>query len=218
MQHHFTVEIAKEYGINCAILLDNFIYWQKENEANKRNFHDGRYWTYNTVKAFTEMFPYLSTQNIRTAIGKLMDAGLIISGEYSGDPYDHTKWYSVTEKGMQFYQIDLLAATNLELLPATNRIVSSNKSHDIQIENNTDNKPYNKHFAPPTLEEIQKYITEKGLHVDAKQFYDYFEAGNWVDSKGNRVKSWKQKLLTWDNMRKKDPETKEPTVLGVIHY
>ena len=50
----------------------------------------------------------------------------------------------------------------------------------------------------PTLEEIQNYITEKNLKVDGKQFYDYFTEGNWIDSKGNKVKNWKQKLLTWD--------------------
>ena len=31
----------------------------------------------------------------------------------------------------------------------------------------------------------------------AKKFYDYFTAGEWVDSKGNKVINWKQKFLTW---------------------
>lgn len=59
-------------------------------------------------------------------------------------------------------------------------------------------KSKRKTFTPPTLEEIEKYITEKKLQVNAKKFYDYFTAGNWIDSKGNKVKSWKQKLLTWN--------------------
>ena len=50
----------------------------------------------------------------------------------------------------------------------------------------------------PTLSEIEDYISEKSLKVDGKQFYDYFTEGNWIDSKGNKVKNWKQKLLTWD--------------------
>ena len=50
----------------------------------------------------------------------------------------------------------------------------------------------------PTLEEIQNYIQEKNLKVNAKQFFDYFTEGNWIDSKGNKVKNWKQKLLTWN--------------------
>lgn len=50
----------------------------------------------------------------------------------------------------------------------------------------------------PTLEEISEYIKEKNLTVSAKEFFDYFEAGNWIDARGNKVKSWKQKLLTWE--------------------
>lgn len=50
----------------------------------------------------------------------------------------------------------------------------------------------------PTLEEIKQYIIDKQLKVNAQQFYDYFEEGNWIDSKGNKVKNWKQKILTWN--------------------
>lgn len=56
-----------------------------------------------------------------------------------------------------------------------------------------------KTFTPPTLEEIKKYIKEKQLSVDANRFYTYFTEGNWIDSKGNKVKNWKQKLITWSS-------------------
>lgn len=217
MQHHFTVEVAKEYGINCAVLLDNFIYWQKENEANRRNYHDGRYWSYNTIKAFTEMFPYLSTQNIRTAIQKLLNAGLIISGEFADDPYDHTKWYSVTEKGMQFYQIELLELTNLELLPATNRIVSSNKSTIRHIENNTDNKQHiDKH---PYGEFENVLLTDAELEKLKRKFPSSWERkienlSEYIESKGAKYKSHYATILNW---ARKNGEDNEPPVLGVIH-
>ena len=35
--------------------------------------------------------------------------------------------------------------------------------------------------------------------MDAKKFYDYFTVSDWYDSKGNKVKSWKQKIITWEN-------------------
>lgn len=54
-------------------------------------------------------------------------------------------------------------------------------------------------FIPPTLAEVQKYISDKGLFVDGKKFIDYFEAGRWRDSEGKPVKNWKQKLITWDS-------------------
>ena len=58
-------------------------------------------------------------------------------------------------------------------------------------------------FTPPTLEEVKAYASEAQLHVDPERFYRYFTTPNdkgetWVDSKGNKVKNWKQKMLTWD--------------------
>lgn len=55
-----------------------------------------------------------------------------------------------------------------------------------------------KSFSPPTLEEVRTYCKERNSSVDPKRFFDYFEAGGWVDSKGNPVRNWKQKLLTWE--------------------
>jgi hypothetical protein len=56
-------------------------------------------------------------------------------------------------------------------------------------------------FIPPNLEEIETYIAEKNLSVSGRDFYDYFETGNWIDSKGQKVRNWKQKLLTWEKNR-----------------
>lgn len=55
-----------------------------------------------------------------------------------------------------------------------------------------------KRFTPPTLAEIADYCRERGNEVDPKRFFDYFEANNWVDSKGQKVKSWKQKVISWE--------------------
>jgi hypothetical protein len=60
-------------------------------------------------------------------------------------------------------------------------------------------KPKRKPFTPPTLEEIKAYCLERKNNVDAQKFYDYFSASDWYDSKGNKVKSWKQKIITWEN-------------------
>jgi hypothetical protein len=55
-----------------------------------------------------------------------------------------------------------------------------------------------KKFVPPSYEEVKAYITEKRLNVDPQKFFDYYEAGDWHDGKGQPVKNWKQKCLTWD--------------------
>ena len=60
-----------------------------------------------------------------------------------------------------------------------------------------------KKFVPPTLEEVKAYATERGSDVDPERFYDYFTAGDWKDSRGNPVRSWKQKFLTWERAQPK---------------
>jgi hypothetical protein len=66
-----------------------------------------------------------------------------------------------------------------------------------------DSSPKRSRFVPPTLEDVKAYASENNLNVDADKFYRYFTTPNdkgetWVDSKGNKVKNWKQKMLTWD--------------------
>lgn len=56
-------------------------------------------------------------------------------------------------------------------------------------------------FKPPTLEQVSEYIKEKNLSVSGKEFIDYFTEGKWTDSRGNKVKNWKQKLLTWNKYK-----------------
>lgn len=53
----------------------------------------------------------------------------------------------------------------------------------------------------PTITEVEDYFLEKGSTTEkAKQAFDYYEAGNWTDSKGKPVKNWKQKMLSvWIN-------------------
>ena len=63
-------------------------------------------------------------------------------------------------------------------------------------------KRQQKAFTPPTVEEVQKYITEKGYTVDAAYFVSYYTDLDWHDKNGNPVKNWKQKIITWKNNQK----------------
>ena len=56
---------------------------------------------------------------------------------------------------------------------------------------------------PESIEEVEAYIKEKKLNVDAKFFWEYFVAGSWYDSTGKPVLNWKQKLLTWHSRDKR---------------
>jgi hypothetical protein len=92
--HSFDPEIAKEVGVNAAVLYQNILWWTTKNAANKKNIRDGYVWTYNSRSAFGQLFPYLTQSQIKTAISKLIDSGLIIKGDYNAANYDRTNWYS----------------------------------------------------------------------------------------------------------------------------
>lgn len=53
-------------------------------------------------------------------------------------------------------------------------------------------------FVPPTLQEVEEYARSRNSTVDPKRFWDYFNAGGWKDAKGQQVRSWKQKFITWE--------------------
>ena len=63
-------------------------------------------------------------------------------------------------------------------------------------------------FSPPTLEDISDYCLERQNNVNPKAFFDYFSAGGWIDAKGQPVKNWKQKIITWE---KYEPTPKAKT-------
>lgn len=78
-------------------MLSNIVYWLKENHANNRNVHEGRVWTYNSRKAFTEIFPYWTDKQIYRILQSLIEQGALLAGMFSEDKRDRTMWYSVTD-------------------------------------------------------------------------------------------------------------------------
>ena len=101
MEHSFDIDIAKEYGIPAAILLKHFYYWVEKNRTNEKHYRDGYFWTYNSMKSFCQLFPYMSDSTIKRAIKKLVDGGLIIEAVFNDIPFDRTKWYTLTPDGYE---------------------------------------------------------------------------------------------------------------------
>jgi len=71
---------------------------------------------------------------------------------------------------------------------------------NIEHEPKTKTKPKRKtgSFTPPSLDAVREYAKGRNAESLAVGFHEYFTAGNWVDSRGNKVKNWKQKFLTWE--------------------
>lgn len=65
-------KLAKEHGVSAAVILYNLDFWIKKNKANEKHFYDGTYWTYNSARAFTEVFEFLSERQIQACLKNLL--------------------------------------------------------------------------------------------------------------------------------------------------
>lgn len=75
----------------------------------------------------------------------------------------------------------------------------------------SDKKP--KGFIAPTIYDVGAYFQEKGYTNEAaKKFFDYYDAAEWKDGKGNQVKNWRQKAIgVWFKDENKIKETTTKT-------
>ena len=137
--HYFDIKVAELYGINCAVILQNLWHWIRKNEANGTNFYDGNYWTYNSTKAFKDLFPYLSQKQIETALKKLRDENIIVTGNYNAVKYDRTLWYAITPKGKSILLTGEMENTSKgNGIPAEGEPIPNNKPNS----KTTNKKPY----------------------------------------------------------------------------
>ena len=65
-----------------------------------------------------------------------------------------------------------------------------------------------KNFQKPTVEQVEAYIQEKGLHFDAERFVDHYESKGWMIGK-NKMKDWKAACRTWEHIRNSQEKEKE---------
>lgn len=203
MQHHFDVDLASRYGMVEAILINHFEYWIELNRTNDRNFYDGRYWTFNSMKAMTEIFPYLTEKKIRNALKNLQDEGLLLTGNYNRSAYDRTLWYafsdfaeSILPKG----QMDFPEKANGNIQKG--EPIPDNNPYSKTI-NNTD-KEKRQRFTPPSVDDVRQYCYERGNNIDAEAFVDYYTARGWKYGQGRPVVDWKAAVRTWEKRERRN--------------
>lgn len=107
MQYQFDVELASEYGVDEAIFIHNLYFWIKHNEANGINVaeYEGvtRVWTYNSMAAFSILFPFWSHRQMERIVKSCKDKELVITANLNEDKKNRTLWYAVTEKVVLHY-------------------------------------------------------------------------------------------------------------------
>ena len=204
MNHSFNVKVAEEYGIEKAILLENFYFWVIKNRANNKNLHNGRYYTYNTAEAFEKLFPYMKSRRIAQLLREMEhEDGLLISGQFNN--YDRTKSYTLTDIAMSYFEVAIIQ--KLDNGEYKNLIMESQETVScLNTDINTDIKTYScstqqQPFQKPTIKEIADYCAERKNKIDPAYFFDYYETKGWKVGKHNMT-DWKSCIRNWE---RKDP-------------
>lgn len=217
MNHSFDVDIACELGILPATIFNTIGFWLTENASNGRNYHDGRYWTFNSVRAWSELFPYASQRQVEKALAKLREAGYLMTGDYNEDRRMRTLWYTMTDKGMDAYGLRAFPSTRGCIPPEGEMhsttggnesiyITDSNTDElDIPQEPKSESAPKKRKravFVPPTPDMVTEYAESRGASVDGDHFCDYYASRGWMIGR-NKMKDWKAAVRTWIRNAKK---------------
>lgn len=141
MDYSFNSQVAQIYGVDGAIFIHNLYWWIVKNEANGRHHYDGRTWTYNSMKAFSDLFPFWTKRQIERIIKNLKDRGAIHVGNFNKDGFDRTQWYALDETVYCIYANGDAHVTD-PLHPCTQTVTPIPDSKP-------DSKPDNKTPLPP---------------------------------------------------------------------
>lgn len=227
MTYHFDADVAAIYGVDEAIMIQNLSFWIRKNEANGKHFHEGRYWTYNSIEAFTKLFPFWSSRQVRRVLKSLEDKGVIVTGNYNTSAYDRTTWYAF---GDSFLRNGLIHFTIWE-----NGSGETEKCNN-EADKNTNEKPdeninvdgglfsSDSGFTPITVTrprrtaEPSACLFENSRFADFQKFdaafktpefadvdiaYYYHAVADWSAQKGKKMKDW---IATARNFMRSDME------------
>jgi hypothetical protein len=85
--------LAAKIGLNEAIILQQIHYWI--DPRGNKNLREGRHWVYNSYKDWKKQFPFWAERTLQRAILSLEKLKLIMSSNFSKNPLDKTKWYTI---------------------------------------------------------------------------------------------------------------------------
>lgn len=201
MNHSFDIEHARQYGIPAAILIENFSFWISKNRANEKHLMEGRTWSYNSVKAFQELFPYMGLKQIRAALDKLVTEGVLLKRDWNEGKADRTLWYAFRDEEAFIGPVDHLPKKAIGM-PKRDKASAQKGELTNKTDINTDSRtrgarlPQEWFLTKAWAEEaraIHPSWTDEHIRFEADKFKDH-----WIAVSGQKgIKTdW---LATWRN-------------------
>lgn len=105
MDFGFNTEIARlTHCADEAAFVHRVYFLIMNNEANDRNYHEGKYWTYDSFQALAKIFDFWTAKQLRRIVKNCVELGLIETGQFSENAFDRRNWYTVTERVKSIYE------------------------------------------------------------------------------------------------------------------
>ena len=141
MNFHFDGAVAEMYGVDGAVFISRLQFWIEKNAANDRHYHEGRYWTYNSLRAMEKLFPFWSRRQIERIVKNLKDKGVLLTANYARDSHDRTLFYALDESKLPISPFGGDLSPNGDNLSPNGEMINEQLKTHIREEEDKANKP-----------------------------------------------------------------------------
>lgn len=224
--HSFDTAVAAEVGVVPAIIFQHLSFWIEKNAADGRHCYEGEFWTYSSVKALGILFPYLTDDQVRRALDRLVATGRVRKGNFNQNPHDRTAWYCIpgafADLAKSFWQQTEMDLANLPNGGGEN--AKSYKDTDRSTDRRTDGRTVESARVDASAADPAESVPEKkpravkrstslpeGWVPSARNVSDALDAGFTMEeleneasrfrdyhlAKGTRFKDWDAGWRTW---------------------
>ncbi|TVZ55621.1 hypothetical protein OD91_0876 [Lutibacter sp. Hel_I_33_5] len=164
--HSFSLDVAQQFNVDIALLLQHFCFWYLKNKADHVNYYKGDYWVRMKAKQLHEYFPYFTQRQLRYLVDKMIDKKLLKQDEFNDKKNDRTKWYSLTNSAKKIMNI------------STDKNVSNSKKSEENIPTETPQILSDKNVNNVTHKIVtptDKNVTSIYKEVDIEYRYIYYK-------------------------------------------
>jgi hypothetical protein len=160
--HSFSVDVAQDFGVEMALMLNHFSFWYLKNKSDNNQFFKGDYWVRMKATQLREYYPYFSLRQLRYLIDKMIDLNLLKQDEFNTKKNDRTKWYCLTKKSKNILNI----STDKNV---SNIKKEAKKTTDISTDKNVSNVTHK------IVSLTDKNVTSILKEEDTKDRYYYYK-------------------------------------------
>ncbi len=94
-------KLAEVIGDKNALLLVQLAFWI----GRVKHEHEGRRWIYQTAEKISEeWFPAWGVKTVRRTLKEMQAQGFLMVGNFNKHRYDRTRWFAITDKGIEQLQ------------------------------------------------------------------------------------------------------------------